>query len=99
MERRDEGDMIGNDGLWRPATGALAMALLFGSVATAMALILSPIAERLLGPQIAAVDRLDRTVTGSTPIQDAYTIRRSVLQPSPESVCVIRADGLRSGAC
>jgi hypothetical protein len=29
----------------------------------------------------------------------AYTIRRSVLQPSPNAVCIIRGNGMRTGDC
>ena len=100
MQRHDETDLIRNDRLALGIpTGALGMVLLFGSAAIALAMILTPIAERLAGPQSAAGGRLDRTITGSTGGQTFYTIRRSILQPSPASVCIIRANGQRSGDC
>ena len=37
--------------------------------------------------------------TGSTGRRDTYTLRRSVLQPLPTSICVIRENGQRSGDC
>lgn len=77
--------------------GALRLALLFGSLAVAMALILAPIAERQA--RVYHADEIDGMTTGSIRAVDTYTIRRSVLQPSPNSICVIRADGTRSGEC
>jgi hypothetical protein len=101
MQRQDEADVIRNDRFALPGvpTGALGLALLFGSAAIALAMILTPIAEGLGGSQSAAGDDIDRTITGSTDSQTYYTIRRSILQPSPESVCIIRANGQRSGDC
>lgn len=37
--------------------------------------------------------------TGSIGHRGTYTLRRSVLQPLPSSVCVIRDNGKRSGDC
>ncbi len=42
---------------------------------------------------------LDAMSTGSIGHRDTYTLRRSVLQPMPSSVCIIRNDGTRSGDC
>ena len=76
----------------------LRIALLFGSAAVALALILAPLADRYSkirdrGHRRAGFHRhrLDRGPAG-------YTIRRSVLQ-EPGSVCIIRAGGQRSGNC
>ena len=42
----------------------------------------------------------DMTSTGSVSgYHGGYTIRRSVLQPSPNSICIIRDNGTRSGNC
>lgn len=83
--------------------GALRFALLFGSAAVALALILTPMAERHIsaGPpaQSAMTPGLDFLTTGSTRYRGTYTERRSVLQPSPNSVCIIRDNGMRSGDC
>jgi len=37
--------------------------------------------------------------TNSTRFRGTYTEHRSVLQASPHSVCIIRANGMRSGDC
>jgi hypothetical protein len=83
--------------------GALRVTLLFGSAAVALALILVPLAERHLkapvGPGSSASAGIDRTITGSIGRPGTYTERRSVLQPSPQSVCIIRDNGTRFGDC
>jgi hypothetical protein len=82
--------------------GILRITLLFGSAAVALALIIAPIAESQTR-SYAEKGRpfgVDDIATGS--IQKGgsiYTIRKSVLQPSPESVCVIKANGERVGDC
>ena len=83
-------------------SSAMRTALLFGSVAVALALILTPIIDRGAGSVMAnhAVStELDRIATGSVNDAKTYTIRRSVLQSSPESVCVILQNGQQRGAC
>ena len=75
--------------------GMLRIALLFGSAAVALALILAPMADRYVKSPILG---LDVTVTGSIVERGSYTIRRSVLQ-EPGSVCIIRANGQRSADC
>lgn len=80
--------------------GILRFALLFGSAAIALALILAPIvdsqARQFAGAGSAGVDRMS---TGSVPTGGRYTIRRSVLQNSPNSICVIHDNGARTGNC
>jgi hypothetical protein len=78
-------------------TGVLRIALLFGSAAVALTLIMAPFAENYARSQVAG--GFDMISTGSTPMKNSYTIRRSVLQPAPESVCIIRPNGSRSGEC
>ena len=78
-------------------TGVLRIALLFGSAAVALALIAAPLAQNYARSQVAG--GFDMMSTGSTPATNSYTIRRSVLQPAPESVCIIRPNGSRSGDC
>lgn len=83
-------------------SSAMRTALLFGSVAVALALILTPIIDRGAGSVMAkhAVStELDRIATGSVNDAKVYTIRRSVLQSSPDSVCVISQNGQQRGAC
>lgn len=79
--------------------GILRITLLFGSAMVALALIITPVVDQSRSQFTASGVRLDRMTTGSTGRTDAYTLRRSVLQPSPNSICVIRANGMRSGDC
>mgnify|MGYP001343454769 FL=1 len=81
--------------------GLLRLTLLFGSAAVALAMIATPyldqhVRQRNLDGYPAG---LDMTVTGSIGSSGAYTLRRSVLQRSPEAVCIIRSDGRLSGDC
>jgi hypothetical protein len=78
--------------------GMLRVALLFGSAAVALALILAPMADRYDKSQFVGLDGIDFMATSSTGNRNAYTIRRSVLQ-APGSVCIIYASGRRSGDC
>jgi hypothetical protein len=77
--------------------GAVRIALLFGSAAVALALIAVPLLEGRNSDRLAG--DIDSMSTGSIGRGEAYTIRRSVLQSSPDAVCVIRSDGARSGDC
>ena len=77
--------------------GMLRVALLFGSAAVALAMILAPMADRYSKTQIVGADGLDFMSTSSVGGR-GYTIRRSVLQ-SPGSVCIIDSAGRRSGDC
>lgn len=88
--------------------GALRVALLFGSAAVALALVLTPIVERQANemayssyPARVSPAGLDMMSTGGIGQRSSgsYVVRRSVLQPSPNSVCVIRDNGMRSGDC
>lgn len=86
--------------------GILRITLLFGSAAVALALIATPLLDsrtRLQSGRADFAGGLDRMSTGSIgntgPIGHTYTLRRSVLQPLPSSVCVIRDNGKRSGDC
>jgi hypothetical protein len=93
--------------------GAVRVALLFGSAAVALAMILTPLAIKQTENMMYASHpgALDMMSTGSIggssmgpgPVGQRagsnYTVRRSVLQPSPNSVCVIRQNGMRTGDC
>ncbi len=88
--------------------GALRVALLFGSAAVALALVLTPMVERQANemayssyPAGAYPAGLDMMATGTVGQRSSgtYVVRRSVLQPSPNSVCVIRDNGMRTGDC
>lgn len=85
----------------RATAGILRITLLFGFVAVAMALIVTPLLEGRTRPQIgqARFDGLDFTATGAISRSSNYTLRRSVLQQSPQALCVIYENGRRSGQC
>ncbi|MCL6709940.1 hypothetical protein M8R20_23380 [Pseudomonas sp. R2.Fl] len=77
-------------------TGVLNMALLFGTAAIALSLILTPMLAGGGGNKSLAytVDDFDNITTGSIGNSDGakrYTIRRSVLQETPGSVCIVES--------
>ncbi|MFC3207358.1 MAG: hypothetical protein WA973_17545 [Mesorhizobium sp.] len=81
--------------------GLLRITLLFGSAVVALALMAVPVLDNYNDRQQVARGGLigvDSTTTGSINRTSTYTIRRSVLQSSPDSVCVIRANR-HSGDC
>jgi len=80
-------------------SGALRAALLFGSAGVALALVLTPIVERKSRSYAFAGVDLMSTGTVAKQRPGTYTIRRSVLQTHPSELCIIRADGSRSGIC
>ncbi len=77
--------------------GALRITLLFAAAAVALALIAAPLLESRSGflARNAGVDLMSTGSISGT----SYTIRRSVLQSSPDAICIIRSDGARSGDC
>ena len=86
-------------------SGALRLALLFGSAAVALAIFLTPLAQKQAERTYAGQYNnygpgIDRIATGAvrSPQQNTrtYTVRRSVLQ-SPNEICIIGADGVRTG--
>ncbi|MGB6116918.1 MAG: hypothetical protein WBF87_01735 [Mesorhizobium sp.] len=79
--------------------GALRFALLFGSAAVALTLILAPIAENQTRKLAISGGGVDRMSTGSVPTGSSYTLRRSVLQETPSAICIIHDDGRRTGNC
>ncbi|AZO50816.1 MAG: hypothetical protein EOS58_21325 [Mesorhizobium sp.] len=79
--------------------GVLRITLLFGSAAVALALIAAPFLDSHTRPARDGIAGVDTMSTGSIGHRDTYTLRRSVLQPLPSSICVIRSDGTRSGDC
>jgi len=79
-------------------TGALNIALLFGTAVVALTLILTPmLADKSKSSVFAsAPSEFDTMMTGSIPKTEngkRYTIRRSVLQETPGSVCVVQGYG------
>ena len=94
------------DTLGVAGSGALRLALLFGSAAIALTIILTPMAENQVVRSAANQTGIDQIATGSTlnanrvvPKTRNYVIRRSVLQSDKNDICVISADGIRTGSC
>lgn len=99
MPRAERGWGVGQAGM-----GALRITLLFGSAAVALALILTPLAESQTRKMAysghpAGLDMMATGTIGQRSAPGSYTVRRSVLQPSPTSVCIIRGNGMRTGDC
>ena len=96
-------DLIRNERGWRltdSGISPLSLATLFGAGAIALTWLLVPMLDGEASPELAAYPtQVDRISTGSLRYGGSYTIRRSILQPSPDSVCVIRDNGARSGDC
>jgi hypothetical protein len=80
---------------------ALRVALLFGTAAVALALVVPPMVDSAPNDWslFAANPGIDYTTTASVPRKREYTVQRSVLQPSVDSVCIIDSRGRRSGDC
>ncbi|MFC5759188.1 MULTISPECIES: hypothetical protein [unclassified Rhizobium] len=83
-------------------TGALNIALLFGTAVVALTLILTPmLADSSKKSVLASAPAdFDTITTGSIPKSEngkRYTIRRSVLQDTPGSVCVVQGYGVGAG--
>lgn len=103
----DENNTSGWVGLLGAAgSGALRLSLLFGSAAVALAIILTPIAESEATRIASNPSGIDQIATGSTratkrvlPVSNSYTIRRSVLQSDKNDICIIDANGVRTGTC
>ena len=77
-------------------TGALNLALLFGTAVIALALVLTPVLSSKTDKRMMAnvPDEFDMISTGSIPSEGGkrYTVRRSVLQEMPGAVCIIDGD-------
>jgi hypothetical protein len=88
--------------LSRAGSSALRVVLLFGTLAVALALIAAPVIDQRVKTYISRTNvepKLDYTATGSIGYKGSYTIRKSVLQGSPNSVCILRDNGTKSGDC
>lgn len=86
----------------RPRVSPLRVALLFGTAAIALALFATSYLAgegRSLYADGAQPLGLDTMTTGSISPGRTYTIRKSVLQSSPDAVCIIQENGLRTGEC
>lgn len=95
---RQSGSPVSEAGL-----GMIRITLLFGSLAVAIAMFLTPLLDRGGSSDITAsvvYGGLDRTAAGAIRNNARqYTIRRSVLQNDPGSMCIIHTNGRRTGDC
>ncbi len=87
----------------RSAMGSVETAIMFGVFAVGFALIVTPFVEKT-GKQMARNDivfgqQVDSVVTGSVGKPRQFTIRKSVLQPSKTSQCIVFDDGRKFGDC
>lgn len=83
-------------------SGLLRVVMLFGSVAVAIALIATHVLDNRYGDDMSISGDgvgIDRTVTGTIGYKGTYKIHKSVLQTSPNSICILRDNGTRSGDC
>ena len=83
-------------------TGVLNLSLLFGTAVIALTLILTPMLsskgdKRMLANTPIDYDNISTSSIPSGGTAKRYTVRRSVLQEMPGAVCIIDADGSRSG--
>lgn len=82
-------------------SGILNIALLFGTAVIALALIIPPMVGATPEKRRLAFepDQVDNMTTGSIDggAGSRYTIRRSVLQETPGSVCIIQGYGTDGG--
>lgn len=105
MNTDDEWDIVQDTrsvGIAEAGSGLLRVSLLFGSAAIALTLFLVPIMTKSTDSTSSIarnVDGIDQTSTGSIGNANEYVLRRSVLQHSPSSVCVINKGGKQSGDC
>lgn len=85
------------------SSGALRVAMLFGGLALAMALVATPIIDRKAEQQIAKNDHLGvdpiTTASARKNKNSAYIVRKSVVQNVPGARCVIHANGTSIGDC
>jgi hypothetical protein len=78
--------------------GVLNLALLFGTAAIALALVLAPVLSSRTNTRMLAQspENFDMMSTGSVPQRGEgkrYTVRRSVLQEMPGAVCIVGENG------
>ena len=90
--------------------GPVRLAALFAGAAIVSAVILTPIlAVDTPSARVAySPGDFDTIITGSIPgaqptqaqsQKRTYTIRKSILQDSPDSICIIQSDGSSNGRC
>ncbi|MEO0543573.1 MAG: hypothetical protein AAFY99_07110 [Pseudomonadota bacterium] len=84
-------------------SGPLRVTLLFGGFAIAIALLAVPLLESDRSTRFAndfSGPGIDFMATGTpSASRDGFVVRRSVLQPTPQSTCIIHSNGTRSGEC
>lgn len=87
----------------RSGMSSIETAIMFGVFAVGFALVATPMIDKT-SKKVAKNDlffgeQVDRTVTGSISSPKRFVIRKSVLQPSKTSQCIIFSDGSKYGDC
>lgn len=101
MEQDTGWNLARSEGGWsvrEAGMSLLRITLLFGVGVVALTVLIVPVLEKRSGQSINGAG-IDMIQVGSIEKNSTYTLRRSVLQPTADSVCVIRQDGSRRGAC
>lgn len=87
-------------------SGFVRFVLLFGSAILALTLVIVPILSQKANKQTAqslfpaGVDMMSTGSVNRTPAQgNSYVERKSLLQSSPQAVCMITRDGSHQGDC
>jgi len=101
MEQENGWDIVRGERGWsmrEAGMGLLRATLLFGLGIAALTVIIVPVLDKR-SSEWADGAGLDAMQVGSIDKSSTYTIRRSVLQSSPNAVCIIGQNGVRKGAC
>jgi len=101
MEQESGWDIVRSERGWsmrEAGMGLLRATLLFGLGIAALTVITVPVLDKR-SSEWAEGAGIDAMQVGSIDTSKTYTIRKSVLQPSPDAICIIGQDGSRKGAC
>lgn len=97
-------DLIRNERGWRlgdAGLSSLSIAAIFGVCAVALTVFLVPMLDDGRPEMSGYRNSVDPLSTGAlaNASGSSYVIRRSVLQSSPDAICIIRDNGTRVGDC
>lgn len=101
MEQDGGWQVVRNERGWsmrEAGMGLLRATLLLGLGIATLAILIVPVLDKRSNEWARSVG-IDLVQVGSISKNSTYTIRRSVLQPSPHAVCIIDQDGAKRGAC
>lgn len=104
MDNQDS-DWRDRSSAWDNYSGGLSplrIALLFGVMAVAVAMLAVPVLQDGARDLSFAGNSVGVDTMATASVRNGgsrYTIRRSVLQPTPNSICIVRPNGTRTGVC